>query len=81
MEKIPIVKRLVNNIPPNPEELFKNLTTATLEKLIANELLLNFMADKIAQKIHAIIITAIKHIKVRGKGGDCNYGLQPPNGR
>jgi len=56
---------LVNNIPPNPVEPRKNLTIETLEKLITNELLLNFIPDSTAQKIHTPIITIIKLVKAR----------------
>jgi len=64
-QNILIENILVNNIPPKPEELRRNLTIETLEKFITKLLLLNFIPDNTAQKIHTPINIIIKITKVR----------------
>ena len=65
MQNTLIENKLVNNIPPKPVESRKNLTIETLEKFITNELLLNLIPDRTAQKIQAPISTTIKLVKAR----------------
>ncbi|MFQ6724001.1 MAG: hypothetical protein ACLRFE_01520 [Clostridia bacterium] len=63
--KIDIVKILENSNPPNPLLPRKNFTSATFEKLINSELLLNLIPASTAQKIHTPIRIIIKQTNER----------------
>ena len=60
-----IVRIFEKSIPPKPVLSRRYLTMVTFEKLISNELLLNFIPAITAQKIHMPISTSIKLTNLR----------------
>ena len=58
------VNMLLNIIPPSPLLPRKNLTIVTFEKLISNELLLNFIPANIAQNTQEHISISINHVNL-----------------